>query len=131
MLVILPMFSSGRLVGALTAWTEEAHGINAAVLATLRAVIPHALRRCLGGFPSTRPGLVDSETFWNGSQGPGSFVEIDLGRGEDGNPSDSKNTGLQQARRKLLATAISRLPQGRVAYPQTDRYPGCLSSWLR
>jgi hypothetical protein len=127
MLVILPLFSSGSLIGALTAWTEEAHGINAVMLGTLRAVVPHVLRRCLGGHPTTRPGLVDRDTFWNGSQGPGSFVEIDLGRNEGAEPGDPVPAELQQARRKLLATTISKLPQGGLL---TRRPTGTLVAFL-
>lgn len=106
MLAMFPMFSAGSLRGVLVAWTEEAHGMNATALATLRATVPHILRRCFGSSPSTRPGLVDFNTFMDQSQRSGSFVELDLGR------SAGSSEVLQLSRKKLLAVAVSRLPQG-------------------
>jgi hypothetical protein len=125
MLVLMPLFSGSALVGALAAWTEEAHGVSSASLGTLRSIVPHVVRRCLGAVPASKRGLVDASTFWDGAKGTGSFVEIDLGRGEGGDESSSQ--ALMQARKKLLAAAIAQLPPGGLL---TRRPSGTLVAFL-
>jgi len=122
-LIVLPLVSSGSLIGALISWTTKRRGISSVAIGTLRALAPFVLRQVFGGFATTRPGLVDADTFWHSTQGPGSFVEIDLGRTTG--PTASRE--LQDARRNLLTTALGRLPYGGL---MTRRSAGTLLAFL-
>ncbi|HLK16096.1 MAG TPA: hypothetical protein VKT78_14920 [Fimbriimonadaceae bacterium] len=122
-MTVLPLISSGSLIGAFVSWSAKRRGISSVAIGTLRALAPFVLRQVFGGFATTRPGLVDADTFWHGSQGPGSFVEIDLGRTNE--PGVSQE--LQEARRRLLTTALGRLPYGAV---MTRRSAGTLLAFL-
>ncbi|MHB8636804.1 MAG: GAF domain-containing protein [Fimbriimonadaceae bacterium] len=122
-MMVQPLVSSGSLIGALIAWTTRRRGISSVAIGALRALSPFVLRHVFGGFATTRPGLVDADTFWHGTQGPGSFIEIDLGRTSE--PSASQE--LQEARRHLLTTALGRLPAGGL---MTRRSAGTLLAFL-
>jgi|GEM_PF-2578096 len=108
MAVVMPLRSSGSVVGALVTHALQPHGITASSLGVLRSILPNAVRRIFGGFATVKPGLVDPETFWQNSRGPGSFVEINLGEDQSGSQADQ----LRKARRQFLASAMSRLPDG-------------------
>jgi hypothetical protein len=120
---IQPLVSSGSLTGAMVSWTAKGHGISSVILSTLRSLAPQVLRQVFGGFGSAGTGLVDADTFRHASQGPGSFVEIDLGS----DPSGTATQQLNDARRRLLAAALGRLPQGGVL---TRRDSGTLMAFL-
>jgi hypothetical protein len=122
-MMVQPLISSGSLIGAIVSWTKKRRGISSVAMGTLRALTPHVLRQVFGGFASTKPGLVDADTFWHGTQGPGSFVEIDLGRTSEAEAPKA----LQEARRLLLTTAMGRLPQGGL---MTRRSAGTLLVFL-
>ena len=122
-LIVLPLVSSGSLIGALVSWTTKRRGISSVAIGTLRALAPVVLRQVFGGFATSKPGLVDADTFWHGTQGPGSFVEIDLGR----TSGSSAPPDLQEARRLLLTSALGRLPYGGL---MTRRTAGTLLAFL-
>lgn len=106
--IVIPLQSSGQLVGALAAWTEKAQGLTAISMNSLRDMVSTVVNRVFGGFSTVKAGLVDARTFQTRSQGPGTFCTIDLGRAE----GELATAELTKARRQVLAAAISRLPDG-------------------
>ncbi len=122
-MMVQPLISSGSLIGAVVSWTAKRRGISSIAMSTLRALSPHVIRQVFGGFAGTKPGIVDANTFWHGTQGPGRFVEIDLGR----TTAAEAPKALQEARRLLITTAMGRLPQGGLI---TRRSAGTLLAFL-
>lgn len=122
-ILVQPLVSSGAVVGALVSWSAKGHAFSSVTLGTLRALAPHVLRQVFGGFATTRPGLVDPDTFWHATLGPGSFAEIDLGN----DPTGIATRELSDARRKLLAEVMKRLPPGGLI---TRRTSGTLLAFL-
>lgn len=122
-MMVQPLVSSGSLIGALVSWTAKRRGLSSIAIGTLRSIAPFVLRQVFGGFATTKPGLVDADTFWHSTQGPGSFVEIDLGR----TTGTTATPELQDARRHLLTTSLGRLPYGGL---MTRRSAGTLLAFL-
>lgn len=103
----MPLITSGRLTGLLTIWKKEPNGLSLTNLRLMRELAPIAVKRIFGGFASIKAGLVDGTTFWELSQGPGSFVEADLGIA----PAEEADE-LRTARRRMLRAIMTRLPEG-------------------